>query len=354
MRKVTKIVAVVMVVILLSGQVVYASPFTDFFTKRSSFCNFWQKSVYKDRIYNLGYKKVILPVGRRVENSVGAQFLTKTLPKWGSIVNPLRRVGVLAGICLGLGVPPARDTVAALKNNDSEYLKLDRSYHQEPIIDFFKTLPKRVYNHILDLKKAEDKGGIVGFVRGVIGKLSYGEKWMVNDVARYQTHLVPGTNSWTEQDWSGIINPNSREVANAEKNAKIDVINSGQSNQYNLDEVGLPHTAYVSDDARYAKDLWQKPNLTLKTDQGDCDDNAIAFAAILERENRPYRVIAGWNDDGSSGHLWVETKDVQGNRWVLDFDGATRSSATGQHQWGPIPRTMFSRNVAPTQYNPNW
>jgi hypothetical protein len=241
-----------------------------------------------------------------------------------------------------------------LKNNDSEYLKLDRSYHQEPVIDFFKTLPKRVYNHISDLKKAQDRGGNVGFVKAIIGKLSYGERWMANDVVRYQKHSVPGTNVGSQKDWSGVINPNSREVANAEKNAKIDVINSGQSDQYDLNEVGLPHIAYVSDDARYRKDWWQQPNLTLKAEQGDCDDNAIMNAAILEKENRPYRVIFGWKDDGSSGHLWVETKDNQGNRWVLDFDGATRSSETGQHQWGPIPRTMFSRNVAPTAYNSNW
>ena len=47
MRKVTKIFVVAMFISSLSAQLVYASGFSDFFTKRSSFINFYTKSVPK-------------------------------------------------------------------------------------------------------------------------------------------------------------------------------------------------------------------------------------------------------------------------------------------------------------------
>ena len=87
MRKLIKVLAVVMVIVLLSDQAVYASGFTDFFTKKSSFSKFWnksvpnwgrsvyknqlcpaghflKKSVYQDRMHGWAYKKVLLPFGR--------------------------------------------------------------------------------------------------------------------------------------------------------------------------------------------------------------------------------------------------------------------------------------------------
>ena len=349
MQRIGKILVVFLFIFSLATQISYANSASDWFTR--SVPSWGNRNIYKPMKAQAAY---VVKAGR------------------AAIRYANRNNGHQIAIVIGLGASARRfkqshtnaffasDILTAIKKFDVEYLVEDAIYHLRPIVNFVATFNQRTCNHFLDLAKAEHRGGISDFVNEFKAKLSYGGQWITNDVVRFQVHSIPGLRTGEYEKWSNMIDPNCTEVANAAKRENVDVINSGQSDQYSLNELGLPHIDGVSDGVRYSykgstgSDWMQTPGITLKTHQGDCEDNAIAIASILEKNNRQYRVIEGRKKDGTDGHVWVETKDDQGNRWIIDWGGATRSPSTRENPMGQIPLVMCSRNTASGTYNPNW
>lgn len=76
-------------------------------------------------------------------------------------------------------------------------------------------------------------------------------------------------------------------------------------------EVGRIH-AFVSSKIRYVRDVAgvetiQTPDLTLRDRCGDCDDQALLVASLLQSIGRPARFIAVGKTPGKYQHVYTET-----------------------------------------------
>lgn len=84
-------------------------------------------------------------------------------------------------------------------------------------------------------------------------------------------------------------------------------------------EVAALH-AFVRDKIRYIKDVngietIATPEKTLEYGQGDCDDQSVLLASLLESIGHPARFVAiGSHSPFSYNHVFTETKI--GPRWV--------------------------------------
>lgn len=77
--------------------------------------------------------------------------------------------------------------------------------------------------------------------------------------------------------------------------------------------------AFVRDSIRYVPDVYdvetlQTPELTLQQRSGDCDDQSILLAALLQSIGHPVRFVALAFADGGFSHVMVETPI--GGYWV--------------------------------------
>jgi transglutaminase-like putative cysteine protease len=76
---------------------------------------------------------------------------------------------------------------------------------------------------------------------------------------------------------------------------------------------------WVRDNIRYVKDphnleTLHTPQKILEYGQGDCDDQSILLATLLETIGHPARFVAVGFAPGTFSHVYVETKI--GNRWI--------------------------------------
>lgn len=76
---------------------------------------------------------------------------------------------------------------------------------------------------------------------------------------------------------------------------------------------------WVQDNIRYAKDVrgvetLQSPPQTLRIGQGDCDDQSIMLASLLESIGHPTQFVAIGQTKNSLTHVLVRTRI--GNKWV--------------------------------------
>lgn len=76
---------------------------------------------------------------------------------------------------------------------------------------------------------------------------------------------------------------------------------------------------WVRDNIRYVKDprnleTLHTPEKILEYGQGDCDDQSILLASILETIGHPARFVAVGFAPGTYSHVYVETKIA--NKWI--------------------------------------
>ena len=76
---------------------------------------------------------------------------------------------------------------------------------------------------------------------------------------------------------------------------------------------------WVRDNIRYVRDprnieTLHTPQKILEYGQGDCDDQSILLASLLETLGHPARFVAVGFVPGTYSHVYVETKI--GNRWI--------------------------------------
>ena len=76
---------------------------------------------------------------------------------------------------------------------------------------------------------------------------------------------------------------------------------------------------WVRDNIRYIKDprnieTLHTPQKILEFGQGDCDDQSILLASLLETIGHPARFVAVGFAPGTYSHVYVETK--VGNKWI--------------------------------------
>ena len=90
----------------------------------------------------------------------------------------------------------------------------------------------------------------------------------------------------------------------------------------------------VRDSIRYVKDVNQvetlsTPQITLAGRLGDCDDQTVLLAALLESVGYPTRfVVAGYSDPNAYDHVYLQA--CVNNQWI-DMD-ATEKQVMG---WSP-------------------
>ena len=85
-----------------------------------------------------------------------------------------------------------------------------------------------------------------------------------------------------------------------------------------MGEIKAVHN-FVRDKIRYVRDIngvetIQTPVQTLRLGQGDCDDQSILSAAMLESIGHPTRFVAISKHPGIYSHVFAETR--LGDRWV--------------------------------------
>jgi transglutaminase-like putative cysteine protease len=102
---------------------------------------------------------------------------------------------------------------------------------------------------------------------------------------------------------------------------------------------------FVRDHIRYVKDVYgvetlALPTITLATRMGDCDDQSVLLASLLESIGYPTQfVIAGYNAPGVYEHVYVR---VLCNRATIGMD-ATEQQYLG---WEPAdPACLMTENV---------
>jgi transglutaminase-like putative cysteine protease len=84
-----------------------------------------------------------------------------------------------------------------------------------------------------------------------------------------------------------------------------------------FNEAALLHE-YVQENVRYVRDVEgvetiQTPLVTLAQAAGDCDDQVILTATLLNAIGHPTRFVAAGFNGGDFEHVWTETKI--GNSW---------------------------------------
>ena len=101
--------------------------------------------------------------------------------------------------------------------------------------------------------------------------------------------------------------------------------------------------AWVRDNVQYIRDIrgvetLQTPEKTLEFRQGDCDDQSLLLAALLESVGHPTRFIAiSLSPFGQYAHVYTETKI--GERWVP-------VETTEKWQMGDGPKHVIKRMIA--------
>lgn len=100
--------------------------------------------------------------------------------------------------------------------------------------------------------------------------------------------------------------------------------------------------AWVRDNIKYLPDVAdvetiQTPDLTLRDRVGDCDDQAVLLASLLQSIGHPVRFVAvGMVDNAPCSHVYVETR--VGGYWLA-------AETTERWQFGRTPagvrRRMF-------------
>lgn len=99
---------------------------------------------------------------------------------------------------------------------------------------------------------------------------------------------------------------------------------------------------YVRDTIRYTKDIrgcetLQTPVQTLKIKQGDCDDQSMLAAALLETIGHPTRFVAVGFTPNSFSHVFVQTKI--GNKWI------TLECTMEKWRLGQTPRNIKNKII---------
>lgn len=94
--------------------------------------------------------------------------------------------------------------------------------------------------------------------------------------------------------------------------------------------------AWVAENIRYTQDVTdvetlQSPVVTLDIRQGDCDDQAVLLAALLNATGHEARFLAASFEPDDFSHVIVETKI--GERWMPAE--TTEAVTLGQYPWEP-------------------
>ena len=96
-----------------------------------------------------------------------------------------------------------------------------------------------------------------------------------------------------------------------------DIVKNIQSKKWGLEVAAV--FRWVRDNIRYVKDprnieTLHTPEKILEFGQGDCDDQSILLATLLESIGHPARFVAVGFTPGTFSHVYIESKI--GNRWV--------------------------------------
>lgn len=106
---------------------------------------------------------------------------------------------------------------------------------------------------------------------------------------------------------------------------------------------------FVKENIRYVRDIngvetIQTPDKTLEFGQGDCDDQAVLIASLLEAIGHPTRFVAiGLTPANNYQHVYTETKI--GNKWIpLETTEDWPFGSIPAHVWQRIKRKMPIHN----------
>ena len=135
---------------------------------------------------------------------------------------------------------------------------------------------------------------------------------------------------------AGRVNPAIRAAA-------INIVQFEGNKDYTAEAQAL--FEYVRDHIRYVRDVLNVETVstavrTLQTEAGDCDDQCVLLASLLESIGHPTRfVAAGYSAPGEFTHVYLHT--WAGGRWI-DCD------PTEPHYFGwapPNPRALLIERV---------
>lgn len=99
------------------------------------------------------------------------------------------------------------------------------------------------------------------------------------------------------------------------------------------------------------EDVWQNADYTLYSQQGDCEDLAIAWVSIFRAYGMKAVVVGGYLEDKTG--KWVP------DFWVeYVFDGKKKQKIVSESAFGEeyklIPKYMFNDKIQWQVYNANW
>jgi hypothetical protein len=113
------------------------------------------------------------------------------------------------------------------------------------------------------------------------------------------------------------------------------------------DELAEVNALYcnVRDHVRYVRDIAgvetiMTPDITLRAKVGDCDDQSVLLASLLESVGYPTRfIVSGYSDPKRLEHVYLQT--FAGGQWI-DLD-PTESQYMG---WAPPdPVVLYAENI---------
>ncbi len=138
----------------------------------------------------------------------------------------------------------------------------------------------------------------------------------------YKGRHIPNTKDRIDIDVRTFLNPNDYLIQEIVEEHILPENKTDDEKALECLKWVVTNTKYVSDKKKGHREFWQFPYETLYYMTGDCEDQSILLANLMEASGIPYwkiRLTAGWvkTRNGRGGHAYVVYYCEEKNKWVV-------------------------------------